>query len=304
MPALKRAVMVNIQSHINTVLEFPEVGIVRFTGDNSNGKSVLVKALEDVVSNRITRPSNRRSIIRRGNSFGELLLERYDGVSLYVRIHLEAAQTYAELSKPDSPPIRRYLADKAIPLLVRDFGWHYDSEHGVSLNIHTDTDGLLFVDTKKNMNFDLLNSVRTDAFAEAALAGLELLIKSSKYQRDEFAHAYEVAQATYTALQYWDIDKEIDIREQCLYWAQVLDGLDIPPMPDVSLTLPPHFIPDIPPVPDVRIPVLIKPFTEPIPELRGAMLELVEIRSGICPTCKRPLFGEEEHEHGSVQMVS
>ena len=64
MSALKSAVMVNIQSHTRTVFEFPQVGIVRFYGNNSNGKSVLVKVLNDVVSNAITRPSNRRSIIR------------------------------------------------------------------------------------------------------------------------------------------------------------------------------------------------------------------------------------------------
>ena len=65
MGALKRVVMSNIQSHINTVLEFPETGIVRFLGDNSNGKSVMVKVLQDVVSNNISRPAARRSIIRR-----------------------------------------------------------------------------------------------------------------------------------------------------------------------------------------------------------------------------------------------
>ena len=51
MSALKSAVMVNIQSHTKTILEFPRVGIVRFYGNNSNGKSVLVKVLNDVVSN-------------------------------------------------------------------------------------------------------------------------------------------------------------------------------------------------------------------------------------------------------------
>ena len=83
MSALKSAVMVNIQSHTRTILEFPQVGIVRFYGNNSNGKSVLVKVLNDVVSNSITRPSNRRSIIRRGHEYGELLMTRYDGTTLF-----------------------------------------------------------------------------------------------------------------------------------------------------------------------------------------------------------------------------
>ena len=168
MSALKSAVMVNIQSHTKTILEFPRVGIVRFYGNNSNGKSVLVKVLNDVVSNAITRPSNRRSIIRRGHEYGELMMTRYDGTTLFIRIATEAAATYAELTRPDCPPVRRYLADKSIPILVKEFGWHYNSDHGVSLNIHQDVDGFLFVDTKKSVNFDLLNSVRSDQYAEAS----------------------------------------------------------------------------------------------------------------------------------------
>ena len=301
MYALKRAVMENIQSHIHTVLEFPETGIVRFLGDNSNGKSVLVKVLEDVVSNRITRPANRRSIIRRGNSSGELLLERYDGVTLYVKIHVEAAQTYAELSRPDMPVTRRYLADKAIPLLVKDFGWHFDSNHKVSINIHTDTDGLLFVDTDKSTNFDLLNSVRTDQNAEAALTGLEILIKATKQERERFLSQFQSYEMLYNNLPMWNIEEEQDKRDSCLYYANIIDCLEIPPVPDVSITLPPHFISMVPAVPDVKIPVLIPPFTEPAPDLTATFNELIEIRSGICPTCKRPLFGEEGHNH---EMVS
>ena len=107
--------MDNIQSHTHTVMEFPETGIIRFMGDNSNGKSVMVKVLQDVVSNAISRPANRRSIVRRGHSYGELLLESYDGRELFVQISLEAAQTWAELRTTGAQPIRRYLSDKAIP---------------------------------------------------------------------------------------------------------------------------------------------------------------------------------------------
>lgn len=289
MSALKSAVMVNIQSHTRTVFEFPQVGIVRFYGNNSNGKSVLVKVLNDVVSNAITRPSNRRSIIRRGHEYGELMMTRYDGTTLFIRISTEAASTYAELTRPDCPPVRRYLADKSIPILVKEFGWHYDSNYGVSLNIHQDVDNFLFVDTKKSVNFDLLNSVRSDQYAEASADSLEKLLKASKKQRSDIVHAYEVAQATYAALQYWDVEKEQNAKDTCLYLARNLEALDMPPMPEIHPVPKVVILPTPAPMPKVRYVKLLTPFTQPLPDIVKSMEEVKELACGVCPTCKRAL---------------
>ena len=300
--ALKRAVMTNIQSHVSTVLEFPQVGIVRFSGDNSHGKSVFVKVLHDVISNEISRPSNRRSIIRRGHSYGELLLERWDGMSLFVNIHLEAAHTYAELTRPgDDRPVRRYLSDKSIPLLVKEFGWHYDANLGVSINIHGDTDGLLFVDTKKSVNFELLNSMRSDAFAEAAVEELNKLIKLTKVKRDEMQHAFDVAQATYCSLQYWDIQKEEETLDAAIYWADVLDNLTLSPLPKFELRRPPRLYALVPKVPVMKMPHLIAPLS-PIPkDASQAIADVVHLLNGICPTCERPLYEGGHNLHEMVQ---
>lgn len=300
MGALKRVVMSNIQSHINTVLEFPETGIVRFLGDNSNGKSVMVKVLQDVVSNNISRPAARRSIIRRGNSFGELLLESYSGDVLYVHIDLEASQTYAELTHAGQQTVRRYLADKAIPMLVREFGWHYDDKSGVSINIHNDTDGLLFVDTRKQTNFDLLSSMRSDAYAEAALAELTKLSKETKAKRDEMYHAHEVAEATFVALKMWDKNEEAIIRDECLYWASALENLTLPQLPVFQLTATPTFMQPIPDVPVMQMPHLHAPMQMP-PDGAGELLNsLASLLSGSCPTCGRAFVEGGVHAHGVV----
>lgn len=300
MGALKRVVMSNIQSHINTVLEFPETGIVRFLGDNSNGKSVMVKVLQDVVSNNISRPAARRSIIRRGNSFGELLLESYSGDVLYVHIDLEASQTYAELTHSGQQTIRRYLADKAIPMLVREFGWHYDDKSGVSINIHNDTDGLLFVDTRKQTNFDLLSSMRSDAYAEAALTQLTELAKSTKAKRDEMLHAYEVAEATYVALKMWDKAAEGQTRDECLYYAELLENLTLPELPTFNLTATPTFMQPLPAVPCMEMPHFHEPMAAP-PSGAGELLgSLAKLLSGSCPACGRAFVEGGVHAHEVV----
>ena len=295
MSALKEAVMVNIQSHTRTVLDFPEIGIVRFHGNNSNGKSVFVKVLGDIVSNNISRPSVRRSIIRRGNNACDLLLTRYDGVSLHTHIALEAADTFAELIRADGTSVRRYLRDKAIPSLVREFGWHYDEDTRISLNIHQDIDGFLFVDTNKRVNFDLLNYIRTDQYAEAVVENMDALLKETKKQRAACYHSFEVNQAAYTSLQYWDIAEETKIAERCKYLSRNMNALSIPPMPEV------HFVPNVKlhrtlsaPMPELRLCSQNPIFSEKFPEVGPHLQEIVSLASGVCPTCKRRLFDNDE----------
>lgn len=291
MIALKSAVMVNIQSHTRTVLEFPEVGIVRFCGNNSNGKSVFVKALGDIVNNSISRPAHRRSLVRRGCPYGELKLTSYDDTSLYVRIALEAADTYAELTRADGTSVRRYMRDRNIPNLVREFGWHYDTETDISLNLHQDVDDFLFVDTKPKTNFELLNCVRSDPYAEAAEENLQLLLKETKKKRADFQHDYEVAQAAYTSLQYWDIEEEERIRSACLHLAKNLQACCVPPMPVL------HRLPDVRPVsvfvappPTLHHTPSIPVFTERIPDVRESLQDLISVLSGVCPTCGKKLL--------------
>ena len=54
MSALKTIRTRNIQSHKDVLIELPETGLVVFTGDNSNGKSVITKVLEDLISYSIS----------------------------------------------------------------------------------------------------------------------------------------------------------------------------------------------------------------------------------------------------------
>ena len=51
---LKRITTRYLQSHREITIELPEKGLIGFYGDNSNGKSVIVKATDDIVKNNLT----------------------------------------------------------------------------------------------------------------------------------------------------------------------------------------------------------------------------------------------------------
>jgi hypothetical protein len=289
MAGLKKVTMVNIQSHAHTELEFPETGVVRLYGDNSNGKSVMVKCLWDVVNSDVSKPRFRRSLIRRGCDFGEVTYERHDGLTLFVHIHVDAAQTYAEIYNQGEQPVRRYLSEKTIPLLVAKFGFHYNDTHAISVNVHRDDDPFLFASTKHTVNYDLMDTAMSDKFAEKSLEELERVMSEAKKYKKQFEQAKEVVEASLESIQLYDIETETKQKEKMSWILNNLNkcnnfDFEIPklsPMPKVA------FIKVFNALPDVIYPKIYKCTEDKQPGIDEIYQELVQLRSNVCPLCKR-----------------
>lgn len=290
---LKEIHTVNIQGHKDITITLPETGLIRFNGDNSNGKSVIRKTIECICANSITKPIIRKSLVRRGQPFGEITLTRYDGMSLCYHIHKEAAQTYAELTEPGKLPIRRYLADKTIPELREYFGLHWSAVAERSLNLMDPDDSLLFFRTPYKANCDLIKPVYTDTRAEVALDEFIRLRKSTNSMIDNFSKELAIATAGKTSLAMYDIAKEEAKRDKCNYYAHILELLE-PPEPILELE----------PVPVVRLLEIPKLQTYKLKDVRYIDvafeyddMELLrtaqeerELLEGRCPTCQRKFF--------------
>lgn len=280
----------NLQSHKDTLVELPETGIVAFTGNNSNGKSVIVKVLNAILSNDISKPKERRTLINKDVFCGSMELTRYDGVSLYVNIHVEAAQTYAELRVPGNDPVRRYLADKAIPELVREFGLHYNKEHEVSLNVHNDDDKFLFVNTKHAANYAALNAALTDDYAEESLVHLEETLKACKADIKSIESELSTQQCIVDSLTTCDEEMCETIIKQLMFIAANIKHLPSTPCPKVPLIPDVITMKEMAPIRKVEFPLVIS-----LPVLRQNDLEqkandVNDVLKGVCPTCKRAFF--------------
>lgn len=167
---LKIVEMINLQSHTHTVMEFPPTGIITFIGGNSDGKSVFTKVLRKVVSGEIRQPAARNGIVNWGSPYGELHLTRYDGIELTVHITLESAGNYIIYEDPSkNEKYTRTFKDRGYEDLVRIFGLHYSAERGVSLNIYSTFDALLFINTSPAVNDTLFAECLTDPKIETSL---------------------------------------------------------------------------------------------------------------------------------------
>ena len=163
----------NIQSHKDVLIEFPEEGVVVLCGDNSSGKSVIRRTLQFILDGSIGNSSKRCPLIRRNEPFGEIEIEADTGLYFKAHIAIEASDTYGILRYPDGTEVKRYLRDKVISDMLKEFNFHYNADRDISLTIRNTDDGMPFVNTSPVVNGDLLSSALVDEQAELKIASLK-----------------------------------------------------------------------------------------------------------------------------------
>lgn len=289
MAAIKTIHTRGIQSHDDVLIELPETGLVVFSGDNSNGKSVIRKVLEDTIAYNINKAKVRKSLISKDRSEGSLEIIKYDGSSLYVNINLEASQTWVRLTRANGESVIRYLADKNIPELVREFGFHYNDTRDISLNICDSDDSILFFRTSHTTNGDILVSALTDTEAQMRYDVLYEQYQEALSNRRQFLDNLQVAQAAKEALVLYNIEEEQELHDICARAASLLSKFYWPDMKEVPEMI---FLPtfnilalrlqgyvELPHIPVVRM---------NIRDISAVSLDLIQIEKGVCPTCRRP----------------
>lgn len=289
MAAIKTIHTRGIQSHDDVLIELPETGLVVFSGDNSNGKSVIRKVLEDTIAYNINKAKVRKSLISKDRSEGSLEIIKYDGSSLYVNINLEASQTWVRLTRANGESVIRYLADKNIPELVREFGFHYNDTRDISLNICDSDDSILFFRTSHTTNGDILVSALTDTEAQMRYDVLYEQYQEALSNRRQFLDNLQVAQAAKEALVLYNIEEEQELHDICARAASLLSKFYWPDMKEVPEMI---FLPtfnirtlrlqgyvELPHIPVVRM---------NIRDISAVALDLIQIEKGVCPTCRRP----------------
>ena len=284
---LSRIKLTNIQCHKELVIDFSGFGVTCFVGDNSNGKSVTVKVTKDLITGAISRPKVRAALINRNSTFGEALYIREDNVELKLHLTREAATTWVSYTAPGSEPIQRYLSDKTYMDLVRKFGWHYNEERDISLNIVENDAPLLFFTTSFRTNYEVMDSARTDYVANTAVENMEQLIKETRASKEAAVSRIQQTQVTLNQLAFYKIEEEQTLRQNLEFYRRNLSVAYIPHLPEIS------------PVPDVKTVNLYVPELPQIhypkvydiqcsiPDISPLINEIHQLENNVCPTCGR-----------------
>lgn len=277
-------------------LEFPESGVVIFAGDNSGGKSIIMKVLSSAIACQYNNKQLRNAHINREHRWGELILETYKNDVLTIHLDREAKFTYYILKSEGKGEVKRYLADKHLDSLIEAFGFHYNKDRDISLNIRRILESMPFVTTSGVTNLDLLNSAAVENAAQTAEKGIGDTLKELKELKTAVSTKLESLKYEYDSL------KIINIKELEKY-RETLNKLKITIL-KLKVPLPPKYyeIYKLEVLENFRIPLapnliqinnigdISKLINYPrLPELESLIEVINMIKEKKCPTCGRAI---------------
>jgi len=325
MRTLKQIITRNLQSHKEVVIDLPKTGLIRFSGSNSNGKSVITKMTSYLVSGQITKPIIRHSMVNKDAVAGEIIYTDWEDNVLTAHIQREASATYVEFKKKGEEPIRRYLSEGSWQQLVYNFGFSYNKNRELSLQIVDDESPMLYLATSPKVNAEIINTAVSDETASNAVEQLQQHLKDINDYKNSFLNSQLVYKQAMTKFITYDkekLQKEVSELEEYL---SILDTIYIPQLPAIPdmervefynvykpnlptipdmtnvifFTIHKPNIPDIPDMQKVEFYTVHRPVIRipewptfydihcNLPNCYDLMKELESLRTGVCPTCGR-----------------
>lgn len=284
---LKQIITRNIQNHKEVVIDLPPTGFVIFMGDNSNGKSVIVRTTRDLLCNNIKKPQTRYDLVNNKSAYGEIVYVRDDDAILLLHLTREAATTYVSLTLPGKDAVIRYLADKNYMELVKAFGWNVVEDLGISLNIAESDDALFFYKTSPKTNAKALQSATTDPIADNVLEAFKTTVSDARKMRDNAAANARAIQSALSVLEVFDTAPLQEEYDKLEYYYRNLSKLYIPTLPEIKPVPQVHMCSiHTPVIPTIRYPKLFDIRCN-LPDILPVTRELQSLRERKCPTCGR-----------------
>lgn len=155
--------LVNIQSIRKGSYDIAEVGVTQIIGENSNGKSVLIKAMSFVANGKIEDQEERDAIINDNCEVGYIQMSR-NGMTLLVCVARHRDNCYYKLTRADGTSITRTIRESGLDKIANEFGWVSFSGN-ICLQIF-ETFGIMpFVNSTATKDYELIDYVTTDKVA-------------------------------------------------------------------------------------------------------------------------------------------
>lgn len=286
----------NIQAISNATIEIPENSITEFSGDNSNGKSVLSKVISAMTSGDIRHKDVRRTLIKDGTTKGIVSILN-GNIQLGLILDEELSESFV-VYDPDvtngdkSKVIVRGIGDSGgCEALIKKFGFRTYNSGDICLQLHPTWGPIPFITTSGLVNDQIVQDITIDRVAQNFLDSFKNItfptFKNAMkvlYREKETIETLIENMESYDWRKYEDIYTRMkEVYEVLFYFVDVdIPNLDIPLME----------IPPLPPaIPNIKV-VCIFPAPPNIPAVLRTFDEYVTILNGKCPTCGK-LFIEE-----------
>lgn len=305
--------LVNIQSIENAEYVFPDTGIVQIKGGNSNGKSILFRAISAVVNLHMLENDSRNALIRDGYQEGSILME-YRSKALYVQLNRDRNKCAVAYMRQNGDTVTRTFRDGGIENLLREFGFACYSKNSICLQLYETFGPMPFVNTKLSENNEMVESVTEDVTAKRFLEAFMKhthpksvqLVKSYNKEIDRIKQvrgslvlfdykAYERHQAEMQS--HLDIVRHMRLGK----YTVVLPPPETKEIVDLSIVFNRmHVVPEYRKEFDGSILSLLD-VQFSFEGLNNLIKDMCKLREGKCPTCGRPLVDISGCALGEVQ---
>lgn len=292
----------------------PETGVVQIAGANSNGKSILIKAISAVATLKILDQDERDAIIRDGCQQGSIIME-YKGKVLVVTLNRERNLCMIGLQRADGTQVKRTFRDKGIPELLYEFGFRCYNDNSICLQVYETFGQIPFVTTTPKVNAEIVKAITEDSVAKSFLENYkEITYKGMQEQMKAYNNAIANKQRLKDTIvvfdhvkyqSFYDKMKQMYNLLKCLDYAEL--GYLNPPALELNI------IEETPSaLEEIQVPPNVEFINLSVPTLRfiqykdalqvpqsvesiiGELEYLDSILNGKCPACGKLLF--EQHE--------
>lgn len=301
----------NVQSIKHALYEIPDTGIIQIAGGNSNGKSILFKAIGAVVNQTMENNAKRKSLIQRHCDDAEIIMQHKNKV-LYTYLHMDRNKCYVAYQEEGSKPIIRTFRDKGIDKLVRSFGFYCYGKSSVCLQLYETFGPMPFVNVTDEINGEIVESVTEDQVAKKFLESYKNFTypKAIGYKKELDKKIDSLIQLKASIVMYdWRKYEEFGnkMREfyQVLKFATTAQLTRVHVPPDITLyevepmklkhvnVLPSGVVYDVEPVRLRKPKVVHEPVNCMLIKPTQLVYEMTKLYEGVCPTCGRPLIDKE-----------
>lgn len=285
----------DIQAIRSSVITFEDNSIVEFTGDNSNGKSVIAKVIQALTSGDIRHKDVRITLIN-DNSKEGVMVFTHDNESLGIIMREETKDSiiaYTPDITDNTSGIFRSMDDpEGCDALIKKFGFRTYAGGDICLQLSPTWGAIPFITTSGSINNDIVQDITVDKIADEFLKTFQAItfplfkdkIQNLKKEKDLYQAALDNMES-YDWKAYEDIANRMKETYNILNKLSFLT-IDEIPVPNLEII----------PVSELNIlPLPIIEFYNYAPTIMAIDKELddyLDILNGVCPTCGKALVQE------------
>lgn len=288
----------NIQAIKKAVFDIEENTIVEFTGDNSNGKSILSKVIQALTSGDIKHKDVRMTLINDDSDAGSVIfIHNQEMLGCVLKPETRDSFVVYDKDMNDiSTRIVRYMSEGGIDELVQAFGFRTYAGGDICLQLSPTWGAIPFVTTSGAVNNDIVQDITVDKIADEFLRSFhDITFPIFKDRIGKLRNQVESYNTILSNMTDYDweaygrvADKMKSIWESIQYYQYfTLDDIPVPPINKI-VSLPYYQIDYIPLI-------HVGPIMEPLDSMSKEMKHLVDVLQGVCPTCGRPLVDCERN---------